>query len=297
MNQIGRKLFLSHSYFTIAIRRRAAETILQAPVFKSEYVLPASVSRWCADPILAEEQGKTWLFYEAVELGHGHIEVAEVLPDCSLAEPTVLLKDGCHYSYPFVFHWNDFWYMIPESSAAKEIRLYRADSFPLRWSLQEILLQGRAVDTTVYEQNGRLILLTFLSNEKNERVTPAAYELELSQSRSGLRKLEWADYDELKVRGAGPVFSENGILYRPVQINQEQQYGDSIAVYELQDSSSAHFEFPFCALTSPLGHNSETYFDGAHTYCRSSQYEAIDLRCHDLDLWKLPRRLLRRMKK
>lgn len=297
MNTLIRKLFLRHSYFTIAIRRRTSGSILEDPVFRPDHVLPAEVGEWSADPILAESDGRTWLFYEAVEKNRGRIEVAEVLPDCSLGSPTVLLRGDSHYSYPFVFQWKGIWYMIPESSEAGELRLYRADAFPMKWSLQEVLLRERAVDTTVYERGGSLFLLTFLSDGSSERVTPMAYTLDLQQSPAALRPLEWAQFDSLKVRGAGPVFSENGALYRPVQISRADRYGDAIAVYRLEDSLTAHAETPVRTLKTPSGKQGGVYVDGAHTYCRSSQFEAVDLRCGDFDFWKLPRKLLRRLRK
>lgn len=296
MNKILQKLFLTHSYFTVALRPRAEEGVTTAPDFRPAFVLPAAAERWAADPILAEEDGRTWLFYEAVDHDHGHIEAAEVLPDCSLGKPTVILQDACHYSYPFVFRWEGLWYMIPESSAARELRLYQAEEFPFRWRLREVLLRERAVDTTVYEAEGSLRLLTFLTEAASERVTPRAYALTLNAAEAALRPLDWADFDPLRVRGAGPVFEEDGVLWRPVQRNQEQRYGDAVELFRLRDRANAHEEEAAGLLRTPMGKIAGLYVDGAHTYCRSSQFEAVDLRCRDFDLWKLPRRLIRRMK-
>lgn len=296
MNTVFEKLFLTHSYFTIALRHRSEQSVLADATFQPEYVLPANVLRWAADPILAEDRGKTWLFYEAVEQDHGHIEVAEVLPDCTLGTPTVLLRDACHYSYPFVFRWEDSWYLIPESSAEREVRLYRAEEFPRKWTLQQILLRERAVDTTVYARDGSLFLLTFLIDGATERVHPQSYRLQLRESGAELSPCSWENADELRVRGAGPAFAENGVLYRPVQVNREQRYGDAVAVCQMRDEASAHTEQAVGILKTPLGKCGRNYFDGAHTYCRSSRYEVVDLRCRDFDLWKLPRRLISRRK-
>ena len=297
MNSLIQKLFLTNSYFTVALRPGVEQSVTEAPGFRPVFVLPARTSRWAADPMLVEEKGRTWLFYEAVENDHGHIEAAEVLPDCSLGEPTVILKDDCHYSYPFVFRWQGLWYMIPESSAAQEVRLYQAAAFPFQWKLREVLLRERAVDTTVYETDGGLRLLTFLTDGKNERVTPRAYDLSLGAGEASLRPLEWTDYDSLRVRGAGPVFAENGVLYRPVQRNREQRYGDAVELVRLRDTERSHAEEPAGLLQTPTGKLAGMHVDGAHTYCRSSRFEAVDLRCRDFDLWKLPRYLLHRLRK
>ena len=297
MNSIIRKLFYCNSYFTIGIRRRAETSVLTGSRFQLDYLMPAKAAQWAADPMLAEDQGKTWLFYESVEGQHGHIAVAEVLPDCSLGAPSVLLWDECHYSYPFVFQWGGAWYLIPESSAAREVRLYRADAFPFQWTLQEVLLRERAVDTTVFEQDGQLYLLTFLTDGASERVTPRAFTLNIREAGSELSPILWKEYDSLHVRGAGPLFLEGGKRYRPAQMNREQQYGDAVAFFRVSADGSAYREERIGRLGTPKGLHMGMYVDGAHTYCRSSQFEAVDLRCRDFDLWKLPRRLLRRLKK
>ncbi len=46
------------------------------------------------------------------------------------------------------------YYMIPESSAKKDIQLYAATDFPLKWELKKILMDDVvAVDTTIYKEN------------------------------------------------------------------------------------------------------------------------------------------------
>lgn len=291
MNTVFQKLFLTHSYFTIALRPRLTQNVITDKVFQPKYVRPATVSHWAADPMLAEEKGRTWLFYEAVENDHGHIEVAEVLSDCSLGEPNIILKDDYHYSYPFVFQWEKDWYMIPESSAAGEVRLYQAEEFPFRWTQREVLLRERAVDTTVFEQKGQLYLLTFLTDGASERVTPRAYALCIRETGSKLSPIAWEGYDSLHVRGAGPVFEEEGKFYRPAQVSREQQYGDAVALYRVTLDGSEYREEPISTLRTPMGRCSGAFVDGAHTYCRSSRFEVVDLRCRDFDLWKPLRHL------
>lgn len=293
MTDLFKKLFFHNNYFTIALRRRSTRSILKDFMFLPDYIMSATAERWVADPILVDDQnGKTWLFFEAVENNHGHIEVAEVLPDASLGDPVVLLKDACHYSYPFVFHWEGSWYMIPESSAAGEVRLYQAAEFPYRWNQKMILLRQKAVDTTVFEKDGQLFLLTFLIDGFSERVTPQAYLFSMKEDGASLTPIKWNTYDELRVRGAGPVFFEDELLYRPVQLNQLQQYGNGVSFCCISVNKSDYHETTIGTLHFLKKKRGKQFFDGAHTYCRYNQYEAIDLRCRDFDFWKIPRRAL-----
>ncbi|MBE6922627.1 MAG: hypothetical protein E7465_05515 [Ruminococcaceae bacterium] len=277
------KLFVTDHYFTIAIRKRPTESIVENPVFAPEFVVPASRQHWCADPVLVDDGEKTWLFYEAVLGDHGHIEVAQVLEDCTLGKPTVLLKDECHYSYPFVFRYENTWYMIPESSAASQVRLYRAVAFPEKWEPVTVLLREKAVDTTVFAHNGQLYLLTYLPDAATERVTPGAYKLNLPEGT--LTDLPWEEYDELRVRGAGPVFAEGQTRYRPAQISREQRYGDGLVFYRITDPAGYREEPGFWMGPEHLRIRG-CYADGLHTYCRSERFEAIDIRVGTVDFAK-----------
>jgi hypothetical protein len=59
MNALYKKLFLTGSYFTIAIRHRRG-SVPEEPDFSPEYLRPANPAQWSADPMLAEDDGKTW---------------------------------------------------------------------------------------------------------------------------------------------------------------------------------------------------------------------------------------------
>ena len=277
------KLFVTERYFTIGIRKRQNVSPPEKQLFAPEFLVPATRQKWCADPMLVDDGEKTWLFYEAVLGDHGHIEVVQVLDDCTLGKPTVLLKDECHYSYPFVFRHENTWYMIPESSAASEVRLYRATQFPEKWEPVTVLLRQRAVDTTVFEHEGWLYLLTYLPDNATERVTPRAYKLNLPDGE--LTALSWEDYDELRVRGAGPVFAQGQTRYRPAQISREQRYGDGLVFYRISDPAG-YREEPAFEMGPEHLKGLGCYADGLHTYCRSERFEAIDIRVGTVDFAK-----------
>ena len=292
--EVWKKLFYSPYFFTIAVRKKQNGNLLEDTSFRAEFVMPANKNVWYADPILAEHDGKTFLFYEAVNHDHGRIEVAEVLEDCTLGEPTVVLEDDCHYSYPFVFHWAGNWYMIPESSASNQVRLYRCVEFPAKWEMVTVLLQQQSVDTTVFEKDGQLFLLTYLLCPGSERVKPQAYKLDLGE-RIQATPMEWADYDELKCRGAGPVFRVGDKEIRPAQSSDADRYGNSVLLYEIRDCDQCYMEELKGELTPDRITAKGVWFDGLHTYAVSEYYEAIDIRCRAFDWLKTPRTLWNRV--
>ena len=287
------KLFVTSRYFTIGIRRRQENSVLEDQTFAPEFVVPAVREKWTADPILVDDGENTWLFYEAVVHDHGHIEVARVREDCTLEEPMVLLQDSCHYSYPFVFSFENDWYMIPESSAASEIRLYRAVRFPEKWEPVTVLLRERAVDTTVFEREGQLYLLTYLPERATERVTPRAFRLNLRTNNPALTPIPWEQFDSLQVRGAGPVFAEGESLFRPAQISREQRYGDGVEFFRIRNADG-YGEEPVCRMGPEHLRVRGILADGLHTYCRSARFEAVDIRTGDVDFAKPLKKLFRK---
>ncbi|NIR67375.1 MAG: hypothetical protein GWO10_27260, partial [candidate division Zixibacteria bacterium] len=55
----------------------------------------------------------------------------------------VILDETFHLSYPYVFKWQDEFYMIPETFETDSIRLYRASNFPNEWEFVETLVDGK----------------------------------------------------------------------------------------------------------------------------------------------------------
>lgn len=284
------RLFWSPNYFTIAIRRKQAgeAPIWERQSFRADFIMPASRAYWMADPLLVEDAGKTWLFYEAVHHGKGRIEVVELADNGRPKAPVVAVERDYHLSYPFVFSLDGVWYMIPESCAARQVQLLRATHFPERWEYVTTLLQEPAVDTTVQAIDGRLLLLTFLPHGGNERVTPRAYWLKRDENGgASLEALPWPDFDPLLVRGAGRLLCCGRRYIRPAQINREQSYGDGIRFAECQLSASAYREDELGRLLPDGIHAPGWKADGAHTYTETKRFEVIDLRCQLPDPLKL----------
>lgn len=299
MKKIFEKLFLSAQYFTIALRPKESKSIVEAPLFNALYVFPSTLSDWVADPVMVDYEGKTYMFYEAVKGEKGRIEVVEILSDCTPSRPVVVLEDDYHYSYPFVFQHNGSWFMIPESSAKKEVALYCATQFPYVWKKQTVLLAGsRAVDTTVFFAKDNIYLLTYVPNDITEHVTPRAYLVNWENG-VHLSEIPWKNTDPLKTRGAGALFANDNVLYRPAQINEATRYGDGVAFYKVNPTNSEYAEALVSTLMPSQLHVPKTVgtiYNGLHTYAVSERFEAIDIRCRDVDMLKLWRRMRRKVR-
>ena len=233
------------------------------------------------------------MFYEAVCDGKGRIEVVRLNDDCTVSEPYIALERDYHLSYPFVFRYNCEWYMIPESCAADNVQLFKAKSFPFEWEYVAAILEKHAVDTTVAEIDGKLLMLTFLPQAGTENVYPEAYWLTLNKDGThDIQKLNWMEYDTLVVRGAGKMIKwDNSVVIRPVQINRENSYGDGVAFCRVVIGGNAYSEKRISALLPENVRIKKYRADGLHTYAVSRKFEVIDVRCQLSDPFKIWRKL------
>lgn len=136
-------------------------------------IAPCDVSdgqaRLVADPFGVQYEGQHYLFFEAevkTESGYkGKIAVASSENRATWHYEKVVLSEPFHLSYPYVFIWKDQCYLIPESRQSRQIRLYRAVSFPFHWELDTILLTGkRFADNSLFFHNDIWWLFTDSGN-------------------------------------------------------------------------------------------------------------------------------------
>lgn len=116
-----------------------------------------------ADPFAIHRAGRWFLFFEAVARGsrRGAIALA-TSPDLrSWTYEGVVLTEAFHLSFPHLLEQDGQTFMVPESSADRSVRLYRARAFPHDWTLDRVLLRGRAFkDTTILRRDGHFFMFT-----------------------------------------------------------------------------------------------------------------------------------------
>jgi hypothetical protein len=127
------------------------------PIFRAEDVTDVP-AKFVADPFLIKE-GATWyLFFEVYNRAtdQGDLAVATSSNTWQWNYEQLILDEPFHLSYPYVFSWEDAYYLIPESYQAGAIRLYKADDFPTDWSLVTTLVEGADyVDNSIVHYDGR----------------------------------------------------------------------------------------------------------------------------------------------
>ena len=185
-------------------------------------LMPPKDKFW-ADPHLIEVDGKNYIFIEEFlyEKNRGHISVIEMDETGKWKAPVKILEKDYHLSYPFVFRWNDKFYMVPESQANRTIDLYECADFPYQWKFRQCIMKNvSAVDTTIIRYAAKWWLFTAIA--ENEAAAPNV-ELFLFFS-DDIFSQKWIAHpknpivsDVKSARPAGSLFVENGKLFRPSQ--------------------------------------------------------------------------------
>jgi hypothetical protein len=105
-----------------------------------------------ADPFMLWAEPNWYMFFEVLnqQTQRGEIGLAMSQDTVNWTYEKIILAEAFHLSYPYVFQWQNEYYLMPESFEANAVRLYKATEFPFKWSFVGNLLEGRFLDTSVF---------------------------------------------------------------------------------------------------------------------------------------------------
>lgn len=128
-----------------SIRHITAEDVTDVP------------AQFVADPFMLRKDGVWYLFYEVLngDNGEGDIGLSTSSDGVHWNYNSIVLNEDFHLSYPQVTEHDGEIYMVPESSAAGNVRLYRATDFPTGWTFERTLIDKPLVDATLMQHDGR----------------------------------------------------------------------------------------------------------------------------------------------
>jgi hypothetical protein len=216
--------------WSLAYRFRTSGTDANNTMYRFKELQPPKDRFW-ADPFPVKVDDRYYIFFEEYEYNaaRGHISVIELDRTGILEGPRKVLSTDYHLSYPFVFHWNGSYYMVPESAANKTIELYKCAEFPDRWQLAAVLMKDiRAQDTTLFEQNGQWWMF-FAAAEQAIADELYLYYAENPFGPWKPHRRNPVKSDIRSARPAGRLFYWNGELYRPGQ-DGSTRYGSAISI-------------------------------------------------------------------
>lgn len=191
-----------------------------------------------ADPFVASEAGRRHLLLEdfRFDQNKGVIAAYRIEDDRSATPLGVVLEEPFHLSFPFLFRHEGSLYMIPESAANRDIRLYRCASFPLQWALHSVLMQNVvAVDTMVFTHGDRWWMMTNINglgrgpNDSEVHVFHAETPFGPWLPHAGNPVI----LDAMRGRNGGILIDETGI-YRVAQRPGFGLYGRGASIFRIE---------------------------------------------------------------
>lgn len=234
--------------------------------------------RFWADPHAVFAKGIYYIFLEEFIHGEGkaHIALMEIDQHGSSTKPQRIISQPYHLSNPFIFEWDDNYYMIPETSSNRSVEVYLCKSFPDQWVFYKTLMKNiHAVDATLFLYQD--IWWLFANVKENEGASDWD-ELFLFYADHPLSD-SWISHpknpivsDVRRARPAGKIFRHNGIIYRPSQ-DCSRKYGYGLKLNEITLLSKEEYQEVEASSIEP---NWENRIIGAHTFNHVNELTIID---------------------
>lgn len=265
-------LFDVHNDWQIGIIDMSVEQFLEQEKLPDIRWFKQPISTYRADPFLIYENNKYYLFYEDFVKAKNYGNISYKVLDSTLkeVETGIAIDEETHFSFPMVFNYNEFYYMVPETAEKGRLSLYKAQSFPAHWVEERVLLNIPCADPVLFFWNNRWYLF-YSKNNDNPNVN-----LYMRSCKDLFD--DWENTKEILIksniknaRNAGAFIYTNENLYRPAQ-NCSTYYGQSVfinKVITIEDSCFEELELK--EILGPKNFNT-----GFHTLTQANRVLAVD---------------------
>ncbi len=185
-------------------------------------------NRFFADPFIVTKGSRTVCFVEDYSYitKLGSITAIEIFDNSNYKILGSVIKESFHLSFPYIFEYKDDLYMVPETSQAKSIRLYKSIGFPMKWEYQKDLFKDiNATDTVIFHHNNLWwILFSHSITGKNYNSQLVAYYTD-SNPISG----KWVAHSSNPIVNSSSVSRNGGIILKEnIVIRARQRQGFNI---------------------------------------------------------------------
>ncbi len=189
-----------------------------------------------AHPFLVIKDRRYFVFFTAKDLKSdtGGIGLAESSDGLKWEFKRTIIREPFVLSHPFVFEWQNEYYLVPEAYTETAIRLYKATAFPDEWKYIGNLLEGdHYISPTLARYKGLWWLFTSPSGNDTLRLFYAP-DLRGPWKEHPLSPIVKKDLKT--ARPAGRPFVIGGSLYRLGQ-DCYPTYGRAVHAFEITEIS------------------------------------------------------------
>ncbi len=278
--------------YAIGYRTFFGETIGNSKWDGYEIIMPTKEDCY-ADPFPVIYNEKKYIFCEIIdrETGRGSIGVYCIGEN---EKPIEIIAEPFHMSYPNVFQYNGEFYMIPETSEAQELRIYKAKKFPYEWELNKILLD-----------NVKLVDFSFCKQDKDFYAVAQDISCEKFYNRffkfnmndKTITELYYGERSLIDKRPGGNIIVSDEKWYIPLQ-DCENCYGEYLRFVETTPffERNIYQKEIFQLKSSMITLEKRLMFDRVHTYNRANDLEVIDVYAYLFTIKKLINKIMRRVR-
>ncbi|MDY0389994.1 glucosamine inositolphosphorylceramide transferase family protein [Desulfobulbus oligotrophicus] len=229
-----------HPYWSIGIYTGKTPDALSSPTGSINPVLTAKdvsdvPANFVADPFMLYEQGCWYMFFEIETTLNGapigRIGLATSPDGLHWRYEKVVLEESFHLSYPYVFKWQDQFYLVPETRSVREVRLYQAVDFPWKWQYKRLLLSGRRfADSSLFRFNDRW----WMFSDAGNNTLRLYHSSELTTGWQEHRKSPILRKNPLHARPGGRVIPTDGTVLRFAQ-DCQTSYGKQVFAFTVTE--------------------------------------------------------------
>lgn len=296
----------------IGCRMSAESLISKCNAHHPYHLLRPTYKYWFADPIPCILGNQCYIFMEVYDRFRkkGYIGVSSINNKRgTIGKPRKIIEEACHMSFPYVFHYQNNTYMIPETHEVKQIRIYKMGKDVYEWNLYHAYDTDKELsDTIVLVKDKELYLLNTEKNSKNPYQTKMhLFKVENLAAKSALIEIALDKCGNLsqvsegysyRNRNGGIVMWHQQKMYRIIQEAENLWYGKDMVIREILhygDEGYAESEdiMKLEADSVPVNIRRKHKKLGIHTYGWADGFEVIDMNIRQLSyimFWQFVKR-------
>ena len=210
----------------------------KVPVLTSKDVMDVPAT-FVADPFMIYDNERWHMFFEVLNSSsnQGDIGYAWSTNGLDWQYEKIVLDEPFHISYPYVFKWNGFYYMIPESRKGSAVKLYKAAEFPFKWTFVRDLITGDYADSSIVYKDDKWWMFVL----KNYDTLALFY----ADSLTGL----WTEHPKSPLvkgnmdisRPGGRIIIADGKMIRYVQ-DCHPEYGNAVRIFQVDILTTTSYQ-------------------------------------------------------
>lgn len=261
--------------WNVALRERGKDLLLTDDNGDNFKVIKNSFRYWCADPFIYSQGEKDYLFFEMYDrLKSKGVIGYRVIENGKIGKMKKAIECKKHLSFPFIFRDNNDIYIMPESSEEKDLKVFKAKSFPNCWEMEKCLLSDEKVcDTVIYKDY--LLTMKLEENRELDGITMYKFNGDKLEKTKVNPIVTGAENSRL----AGSIFSFKDKTYRVSQ-DCSNGYGIALNFNEINEINENEYKETLVKRIElkDISFKLNKKYRGIHTYNFNEKYEVIDVK-------------------